>query len=533
MSHPPLIAALLAPAAYPHPAASVRLIETHISWVLIAGDYAYKLKKPVDLGFLDFGSLAKRRHFCEEELRLNRRLAPDIYLEVVPVTGSIDAPRMGGTGPALEYAVRMRAFPPDATLDKAPEIGEAQIDAIAEAVARFHRDIERAPPESDYGTPEAVMRPVRENFAQIRALEHDAEPLQALDALERWSEAEGSRLAPTFAGRRREGFVRDCHGDLHLGNIAWVDEKPLIFDCIEFNPALRCIDVASEMAFLVMDLMSRGRNPHPSPLPEGEGDEASPREMRFTALAWRCLNRYLEHTGDYAGLAVFRFYLVYRALVRAKVARIRAAQTGGEGGEAFPAHLRLAQHLAAPGRPALLLMHGVSGTGKTWFSQRLLGELGAVRLRSDVERKRLFGLGPFETSASALGAGIYTEAATARTFERLERLAEGLLEAGCRVIVDATFLRRELREAFRRLALRRQAEFRILDMRADEHVLRSRVGRRAAARLDVSEATLEVLEAQAQRQDPLAAGELEATVVFDAADQEHWPHRIEALKRAL
>jgi len=539
---PALIANLLQPDAYPHPVDGVRLIETHISWVLIAGDFAYKLKKPLDLGFLDFSTLEKRRHFCEEEIRLNRRLAPTLYLAVVAVTGSPAAPRIGGDGPVLEWAVRMRAFPPEATLDRASQLTAAQIDAIADAVARFHQSLPSAAADTAYGEPEAVLQPARENFRQIRELlpspagggegaegRHAAEVSEAntltptryprghesrqesahcldlLDTLESWSEAEGKRLAARFAQRKQSGCIRECHGDLHLGNIAWVDDAPLIFDCIEFNPGLRWIDVLSELAFLFMDLRQRER-------PD---------------LAWRLLNRYLEHTGDYAGLAVFRFYLVYRALVRAKVSAIRALQAQA-GTDELERYLALAGCLSRPGRPRLWLTHGVTGSGKTWLAQQLLEQRGAVRLRSDVERKRLFGLAALEDSRRIPG-GIYTEPAGSRTYQRLHELARQLLLAGFEVIVDATFLKQAQRAPFLQLAEQLQLPVHILALQADPAQLRQRVAARLARADDASEADLTVLAAQLRQIEPFTDAESRQVRLFRAEDSADWAQRLREL----
>jgi predicted kinase len=256
--------------------------------------------------------------------------------------------------------------------------------------------------------------------------------------------------------------------------------SPLVFDAIEFNPDLRFIDVVNEIAFLTMDLRHRGR-----------GD-----------LAWRCLNRYLEHTGDYPGLAALPYYQVYRAMVRAKVAAILAAQHGGDL-SVCREYLDLADRLAHDRRPALILMHGVSGSGKTWHSQKLLEGLGAVRLRSDVERKRLFGLAPHESSAAVPG-GIYTREAGERTLARLLELARGLLAAGFPVIVDATFLKRDWRDPFAALADELRVPWHIAAAEADPAVLRERVARRQREGRDASEAGLDVLEAQLASLEPFA-----------------------------
>lgn len=481
----PLIAGLLQASAYPHATPTPRLIETHISWVILAGEFAYKLKKPLDLGFLDFSTLDKRRVCCEAEIRLNRRLAPDIYLEVVPIVGNVQAPRVGGDGPVLEWAVKMRAFPADATLDREAEVSPEQIDAIADLVASFHGEVAVAPADSSFGAPDNVMAPIAANFSHLRSLlPANVEPaiLTLLDRLERWSQSEGARLVTHFVGRKAGGFIRECHGDLHLGNIAWVEDKPLIFDAIEFNPGLRHIDVINEIAFLIMDLRHRCRDD----------------------LAWRCLNRYLEHTGDYPGLAALPYYQVYRAMVRAKVAAILATQRAAGNGVDFAecrAYLELADRLAQERHPLLILMHGVSGAGKSWHAQRLLQEVGAVRLRSDVERKRLFGLAALASSAGVPG-GIYSQEAGERTLARLLDLARALLGDGFTVIVDATFIRRGWRKSFATLARESDAPWFIAAAEASPDVLRRRIAERMAAGRDASEAGLEVLEAQLAAQEP-------------------------------
>lgn len=485
---PPFIRALLAPAAYPHGADSVELIETHISWVLLAGDFAYKLKKPVDFGFLDFSTLDQRRFYCEEELRLNRRLAPDIYLEVLPLTGSPEAPRLGGDGEAFEFALKMRRFPQDIRLDHLLETGRLtadHIDRLAENLAAFHLALPPAPDAAPYGTPERVWHPMGENFEQIRPLLADADDIARLEALRLWSAVEWKNRRPALAGRKQDGFIRECHGDLHLGNIVLLDGEPVPFDCIEFNDNLRWIDIISDLAFAVMDLLDRGR-------PD---------------FAHRLLNGWLEHSGDYGGLALLKLYQVYRAMVRAKVAALRGAQPGlGEGtaaamGEEYRGYIALAGRLSRPGTPALFITHGFSGSGKTTLTPPLVERLGAIRLRSDVERKRLFGLKGLEKSGSGLEGGIYTADASALTYRRLAELAQQVVVAGYPVVVDATFLKRVQRDEFRALATKLGVPFAILDFRASEETLKVRVRQRAASGKDASEADLAVLEKQ------LAGGE--------------------------
>ncbi len=512
-----LIDALRDPSRWPHPADAVAVIETHVSWVLLVGAYAYKFKKALDLGFLDYSTLARRQHFCEEELRLNRRTAPAIYLGVIAIGGSAEDPRPGAAGPAIEYAVQMRRFDDAGLLDNQLATGSLtarHIDEAMRAAADLHALAARVAPEAPYGDPEAVFHPIAENFAQIPPLLDAPEDRALLAPHAAWAEARFAELAPLMAARKRAGFVRECHGDLHLGNLAEVDGQVLAFDGIEFNPGLRYIDVMSELAFLAMDLEARGQWP----------------------LARRAVNGYLERTGDYAGLPLLDFYKHYRAMVRAKVTAIRRRQDGISLSERlalterFGAYLALASQYLVPRRPALLLTCGVSGTGKSVLAAALVEGLeNTVRLRSDVERKRLFGLAAQADSGSLVGAGIYTADATARTYERLAELAKHAIDGGYTAVVDATFLERARRETFRKLAHAWGVPFRVLFLTAPDEVLQQRIIARHAAGNDASEADLAVLAHQRTRVEPPQGAELAETLTLDAGwDPRHAIEYIQA-----
>ncbi len=503
-----LIAGLRQPARYAHPVVEVELLQTHISCVLLAGDYAYKIKKPVNLGFLDFSTLAARKHYCEEELRLNRRTAPALYLDVLAIGGSESAPVIGG-GPAIEYALRMRRFEQDDLLDSMARRGALtpqHMDALARGLAAFHAGIECAGAGTAYGSAERVLAPALQNFEQMLPLVGAKADIALLARLRDWTAREHAALAAVFAARKREGRVRECHGDLHLGNIALLEGVPTPFDAIEFNPDFRWIDVMNEIAFLVMDLLDHG-------LPR---------------LAFRFLNAYLEITGDYAGLRVLRYYLVYRALVRAKVSCLRAQQAGvaahqkSEVEREYRRHLHLAERLAERAHAAMLIMHGLSGSGKTTIAQNLLEALGAVRLRSDVERKRLFGVAAEARSGSRLDAGLYTPAANERSYACLAELAREVIAAGYPVIVDAAFLKRDERERFAALARDAGVRFLIAACTASPATLRARVAarehrehREQEAR-DASEAGLAVLEHQFATAEPLMPEEAGHTMTLSA-----------------
>jgi hypothetical protein len=494
-----LIAALRDPRRYLHAVKTVQLIETHISWLLLAGRYAYKIKKALDLGFLDYTALDARRFCCEEEIRLNCRTAPAIYLDTVPIGGSPDYPAFGAQ-PAIEYAVRMRRFPSARLMDKLLMRGRVtaqHMDRLAAAIARFHAGLPAAEAGSAFGTAASIRAAALQNFEQLLLQLDGAADRSDIAALHAATEAESAACEKTFADRRAQGCVRECHGDLHLGNIVLDGDEPVPFDCIEFNPALRWIDVMDEIAFTVMDLLHRNQ----------------------PAFAWRLLNACLEASGDYAGVSVLRFYLAYRAAVRAKVCAIRAGQAGlperAKSVElaACRSYLALARQCLEQRRPALIITHGLPGSGKTTFSQLVLERLGAIRIRSDVERKRLFGLGTLESSA---GRGdIYGAEATRRTYAHLHELARTLLAAGFTVIVDAAFLRLEERETFRQLAQSMAVPFAIASLHAQDAALRRRVRQR---RGDASEADVAVLNLLQAAQQPLSAQELASTAGFTTAE---------------
>jgi aminoglycoside phosphotransferase family enzyme/predicted kinase len=486
---PPLIHALRDARAYPHPVASIELVETHISWVLLTGEYAYKVKKPVRFPFVDFSTLERRKRFCDDELRLNRRLAPELYLDVVPIGGSAERPRVGTT-PAIEYAVRMRQFPIANTLDRwldtAPQ-AHAAIREFADRLAGFHAEL--APT-----TGEPVELAAEKNFAELDAAV-DAGIRGRIAPLGDWTRQQATALRPRFLERERVGAIRECHGDLHLANLVWLDDRIVPFDCLEFDRSLRCIDTIDEVAFLTMDLLARGR-----------GD-----------LAFEFTNRYLEISGDYEALSLLRFYAVYRALVRCKVRALTPRQhpTGIDPTPPTP-YLDLAERLIDPPVPVLVITHGYSGSGKTTFTNALIGALPAVRVRSDLERKRLHGLGPLARSDSALGGGLYARSASDATYAVLASAAGSALAAGFNAIVDAAFLERRRRDAFAELARLHGARFVVLSFAADEAELRRRVTARAAAGRDASEAGAEVLEQQLAGGSTIDPAEAGVKLVIDS-----------------
>lgn len=497
-----LIQALLSHDAYPHPVTTVRLLETHISWVLLTGEYAYKIKKPIALGFLDFSQLERRHFYCQEEVRLNHRWAPDLYLGVVEITNDNGTPRIGGSGPIIEYAVKMKQFADGARLDEQLESGELTVDdmlVIAEVVAAGHAAADSLAVSERQSFLEITPKSMLENFELLRG----RFDYVAIRKLRQWTVSELGALQPLLERRIKDGFIRECHGDLHLANLVRLPTGISAFDCIEFSHDLRFIDVACDVAFLVMDLIARQQK----------------------ELAFAFLNRYLEVTGDYESLKLFNLYFVYRCLVRAKVAAIRLRERAhddpkiAEDRATIRHYCELASIQSATREPLLVLMHGLTASGKTVAAGLLSTSLPAIRVRSDIERKRLHGLGESADSGSAVGRGIYAAHANDEVYERLCTLAATILGANHDVILDASFLDKAWRDQAARVAEDAGAEFAIVTMVAPLEVLRCRLLRRRAQGNDASEGRAEVLEYQLKNAQPLTAKEQELTIKWQSTSE--------------
>ncbi|MEX1994512.1 MAG: AAA family ATPase [Steroidobacteraceae bacterium] len=491
---------LLTASVYPHAIVHLRLKETHLSWVILTGRYAYKLKKPVKFAFVDATTLERRRFLCHEELRLNHRFAPELYVDVVPVTRESGRLRVGGAGEPVEYAVRMQEF--DESQELASRLDHGSVSAndmqgLAIRLADAHRLASVAAEASPYGTIEAIRQPMFDNFSLLRAHLGDAGYLRLIERLEDWTHESLTRRQSLVESRRLAGLVRECHGDLHARNIVHWQQQWLPFDCLEFDPALRWIDVISDVSFLYMDLVSRSRKD----------------------LASHFLSRYLEVSGDYNGLPLVPLYSAYLALVRAKVDVLGAENASPAACSSLRARrkrrLETAARFVDAVPPALIAMHGVTASGKSWLSERLIGEIPAVRVRSDLERKRLAGVAALATRGFGVGEGDYSELATQATYDRLLACAEAALDGPCSVIIDAAFLDRRHRDAFRALAQRKNRPFLLVSCFADSAVLASRLDARAGSGADPSEATHAVLSRQLRDTQPLGADEAVQSLEFD------------------
>jgi uncharacterized protein len=501
-SFPDHLHALLYPRAYPHPVRAVDLIETPISWVLLTGRFAYKIKRPVHYAFVDLRSAEQRRALCHEELRLNRRFAAELYLDVRAIRHRRGGAHIGGSGRIIEHALRMRQFPRSqelAVLLQAQRIEPAELATFGAELADLHASLPVARAGQAWGQPAAQIAVIKRNAAQcLRAAAAfgDINALRAVQArLGAWADAARPLLAHRFAARR----VRECHGDLHAGNIVRRGARLRPFDCLEFDPVLRWIDVADEVSFLLADLDARRRPLH----------------------AHAFLGGYLSASGDYQACLLMRVFAAHRALVRAKVmaltaaARDTATSTVRAARRSFGTYLACAQRALAPQRPALVLMSGLSGSGKTWLAQRMAPPLRAIHLRSDIERKRLAGLPPAARSRSALAQGIYARAMTVAVYDRLADCAADTIAGGYTTIVDATFTRAEDRVRFRALAASLRVTLCIVYCHAPAKTLRHRISERARRGKDPSEASIEVLRWQESEFIPPAPQE--ATLVLDAA----------------
>ena len=501
---------LLEPAAYPHAVRGVELVQTHISWVLLTGEYAYKIKRPVCYAFLDMREPQRRFELCHEELRLNRRFTTALYLDVCPIVRRGGKARMGGDGPVLEHAVQMRQFPGEDELDRlleAQRAEPAELRAFGGALADIHAMLPPAAHDTKWGSGSVVCAAIESNLDQAAALEKERHATQRVNALRPALLSGLHALQPWMIERRANGFVRECHGDLHCGNVVRWEGALHAFDCLEFDPALRWMDVAQEVAFLMADLTARGGATH----------------------AHAFLSGYLARGGDYAACRGLTLFMAHCALVRAKVMALAADQrpTGGIG---FAQFADTAARLLTPPRPLLVVMMGLSGSGKSWLAARLAPLLNAIHLQSDVERRRLAGMEPGQRSGSGVQADLYAPEATDRVYAHLAHCAQEMLSAGWSVIVDATFAGRDRRAQMRELATRLGVPLHFIDCRAPEQVLRQRVSARAATGTDASEADVAVLDWQLHHTEPVQPDEGLTMVPVDTAG-EITPAAIAALAR--
>lgn len=484
-----IAAALCEPRAYTFAVDAVTVVETHMSWVFLAGDYAFKVKKPIHFDFVDFSTLSDREHFCRRELLLNRRFAPDLYLDVVPV---VDAP--GGlmvgavAGDVVDWAVQMRRFPTHQQCDVMLADGRlstADLFQFGVSLAGVHEGL----PTTD-GVP--IGSAIADNFATLMRVDMHPDLKASVELVREQSERALATGDKALRARAESGCVRQCHGDLHLANLVKLDDRIVAFDCLEFDEALSAIDMWADVAFLYMDLAVRGR----------------------TDLAYAFVDGYLDTGGDYGGACQLPLFAGYRAMVRAKVHMLRYLQTQEAASMAeVERYVRWAAALGEREYGSILLTHGLSGSGKSFWSGQIVSALGCVRLRSDILRKKRAGLSSRARSDSELSDGIYSAEQSEATYEELAHLAVVLAQAGESVIIDAA----SLQEAQRRIVFEQTSnsgiDCRLVSFTAPPEVLRERILDRARIGDDPSEADVEVLDWQLAHADALRADE--NAVVFN------------------
>jgi aminoglycoside phosphotransferase family enzyme/predicted kinase len=469
----------------------VELLQTHVSWIFLTDTHAYKVKKPVDFGFLNFSTIDRRRFYCNEEIRLNRRLCPDTYEGVVELREAPGGAAFFGTGQILDYAVRMKRLPAERMLERLVETGNvssAEMREVARTIAVFHRNAATSQTISEYGRVDRIMFNWEENLEQMDQFAGSTLPAPDRKIIRAWVTSFANDHGDLFSRRVEEGFIRECDGDIHLENICLMDGKVCIFDCIEFNDRFRYCDTAADVAFLLMDLDFHGR-----------------RDLAGDAIA-----TYLEESGDTDMMALIDFYKVYRAFVRGKVESLRMIDSGIDQKEREEAkarairYFRLARgYIERHGMAqTLFITCGLMGSGKSLLADQLSFELGAACFNSDITRKRLAGIPAGSPVTASYAAGLYSPKQNAATYSELLRLAEAELAAGRSVIVDASFMRKSDRFGFAQVAKRRRAAFVILHVTCAEPENRRRLVERSKSGQSVSDGRVELLETQRQKFEP-------------------------------
>ncbi len=507
---PALIEQMMQSEFYPHPVKEpIRMMQTHVSYVFLTGDYAYKVKKPVNFGFLDFSTLEARQHFCLEEMRMNRPLAPEIYLEVLPVTQSSDrvsAPRfeLNKAGQPVEYVLKMREFPQDdlfICMFEQGRLTETHMEELGQIVAQFHAQAETNDYIRSFGEVSQVRQAIDENYQQTEKYIGGPQTIEQFEETRQFTDAFFASQQELFNSRIQNNWIRECHGDLHLRNICCWQDKIQLFDRIEFNEPFRFVDVMYDIAFAVMDLEARGRK----------------------ELGNAFLNTYIEHTGDWEGLKILPLYLSRQAYVRAKVNSFLLDDPAvppdlKQEAEATAAqYYKLAWEYTRQRKGQLFLMSGLSGSGKTTVARHLARRLGAIHIRSDAVRKHLAGI-PLEQQG---GADLYTSAMSQKTYDRLLELGIKLASLGFPVILDAKYDRQALRQEAIAQAKSYQLPVQIIHCTAPEDVLRDRLSSRTG---DISDATPDLLQNQQAAAEPFTDEEQSLVTTLDTTQD--WTSQI-------
>ncbi len=502
MTHlPPLIQAMLKPSFYTHAVSEpIHLVQTHISYVVLTGDYAYKIKKAVDLGFLDFSTLEKRRHFCSEELRLNKLFAPTLYIDLASIVETDAAYRFARPGEesnAVEYAIRMKQFDERQLLLNVfnrGELTEERVVEIATKLAELHAKSHTDESIAEFGRPESVAAMAEENYEHVRPFIGSTQTDSRFQETKAFTDAFIRENGAIFKRRMADGMIRECHGDLHLNNICVYEGRIEFFDRIEFNDLFKNIDVMYDLAFLMMDLQYRGRPDFANVL----------------------VNTYLERTGDYEGALLLPLYLSMRAYVRGKVNSILQADEHLDTGQRAAAvdeaksYFKHAWEYTRPKPGKVICICGLSGSGKSTIARRLAQPLDALHLRSDAVRKHLAGIPLEETDES-----LYTEEMTRRTYSELARLGLRLADEGFSVILDAKYDRLEQRKEVIERAGERGVPLKFVLCKTDIATMKQRLRDRLG---DVSDATSDLVDRQAADFEGFTDAERAMTIEVDTTE---------------
>ncbi|OKH24731.1 AAA family ATPase [Chroogloeocystis siderophila] len=484
---PALIQQMMQPEFYPHPVKEpIELIQTHVSYVLLTGDYAYKLKKPVNFGFLNYSTLELRQHFCQEELRLNQRGAGEIYLEVLPITQE-EQYHLGGVGKPVEYVLKMRQFPQEAlflSMFERGELDEARMEELGRVVAQYHAQTATNDYIRKFGEVEQVRQSIDENYDQTVKYIGGPQTRSQFEETKKYTDNFFAQRQQLFSDRIANDWIRECHGDLHLRNICLWHDKILLFDCIEFNEPFRFVDVMFDIAYAVMELEM----------------------LQRPNLGNAYLNTYIEQTGDWEGLQVLPLYLSRQSYVRAKVNSFLLDDPGvpetvkQEAAKTAAAYYKLAWEYTKPRQGKLILMSGLSGSGKSTVARQLARNTKAVHIRSDAVRKHLAGIPLLERG----GDEVYTTEMTQKTYARLLDLGLMLATQGYTVILDAKYDRISLRHEAIASAQAQQLPLQIIHCTAPIEVLRDRLSSRTG---DIADATIDLLETQQAAFEPFTTEE--------------------------
>ena len=511
MDQPKIFESLKNPGFYGSDVDSVDVLQTHISFVALTGKYAYKVKKPVDFGFLDFSTLEKRKYYCEEEIRLNRRLCPDIYLDVVPITLEDNKMVLGGSGRVVDYAVKMKEFPQEHIMTKLLQqnkVAEKTIDKICDILIDFYKSGEKSKEIEKFGRLESIKKNIDENFEQTISVVDVTIPRDIYEFIKKANDDFFKKKKDVFEKRIKNGRIKDSHGDLHSGNIV-LSDKIYIFDCIEFNKRFRYCDVASDIGFLAMDLDF----------------------LNHPFLSSYLINRYVEKSGDRDIFEVLNFYKSYRAYVRGKVIGFRLNDPNVKESEikeiveTTKKYYQLSYYYTSLlsvdlqiDKPIIFVVSGLSGTGKSTLALKLVVDYNASYINTDVVRKEIAGIDKYERHHDPINTGLYSQEKVDYTYEKVIEKAAEILKKKSNVVVDATFQKKKYRDLAKKIADENNAVFILVQTTALDNIVRKWLDKRLKKKT-VSDGRWEVYLNQKKTFEPYSPEE--KPVIVDMSKEDY------------